>query len=97
MSNLSEIKEFLSFIISKSFIPQHYFSIKETFLHECVKDFQADYERWFPSDNGINVDKLLFTPQLTSVLCYRIAHRLFIAPPPLFFNVLNINAMRSRY
>lgn len=42
-------------------------------LDNAIATFYHDYLRWFPEDKKINIEKLLLTPQLIAVLCYRIS------------------------
>ena len=45
---------------------------------EALDIFSHDYLRWYPNDNGIDVDKLILTPQLHAILTYRIARLFFL-------------------
>lgn len=77
MDNLHTIKELLSRIIYKSYLPKSYFSIDDAILNKSTKIFEKDYLRWYDNTN-IDINKLFLTPQLISVLCYRISRELFL-------------------
>lgn len=77
MDNLHTIKELLSRIICKSYLPKSYFSIDDAILNKSTKIFEKDYLRWYGNTN-IDINKLFLTPQLISVLCYRISRELFL-------------------
>lgn len=84
MDNLHTIKELLSRIICKSYLPKSYFSIDDAILNKSTKIFEKDYLRWYDNTN-IDINKLFLTPQLISVLCYRISRELFLKSQ-LFYN-----------
>lgn len=45
---------------------------------EAVDIFSHDYQRWYPNDTDIDIDKLILTPQLHAILTYRIARLFFL-------------------
>lgn len=73
MEEIESIKELLKCFVDKSYIPCNYFDLDETLLECSVKTFKDDYLRWFPNDEFIDSAKLLITPQLSTLLCYRIS------------------------
>lgn len=65
-------------------MPKSYFSIDDAILNKSTKIFEKDYLRWYDNTN-IDINKLFLTPQLISVLCYRISRELFLKSQ-LFYN-----------
>lgn len=78
MVTLELIKGFLETIEKKVYLPSQYFDISNEHLEKAIAIFKTDWERWFP-ESIINIEKLYYTPQLISVLCYRIARELYLS------------------
>ncbi len=70
------VKKLIKFFSEKSFVPVDYFHVDDVVIEKSICDFQGDYARWFPSDSLIDINKLILIPQLSSLLCYRIARQI---------------------
>lgn len=81
------VKKLIKFFSEKSFVPVDYFHVDDVVIEKSISDFQGDYARWFPSDNLIDINKLILIPQLSSLLCYRIARQI---------KVLNNSTLQTR-
>lgn len=73
MDEFDNIKTLIEVFSHKSYLPIEYFKISNDILKQAIEDFRGDYLRWYPNDNSIIKNKLLLTPQLFSLLCYRIS------------------------
>lgn len=81
-TNLQIIRTVLDCLIRKSYLPEKFFQVQDCVLRASVEDFHGDYNRWFPNSESFDEDRLLTTPQLIVMLCYRIAHKINQLPPP---------------
>jgi hypothetical protein len=72
--NPSELKELISSFTKGSWLSTLDFSCPQELLEKVVVEFQEDYNRWYPGI--LDIEKLCVTPQLISVLAYRMSHRI---------------------
>ena len=70
--NIVSLRTFIQSIHSKSYLSDFVLDTNEYILENALKVFHTDYERWYPKQE-MSVEKLYYTPQLVSVLMYRIA------------------------
>ena len=54
------------------------FACSDGVYAQAIENFAADYARWYPADDEIDLAKLEHTPQLIAVLMYRIARLLYL-------------------
>ncbi len=61
--------------LKTSWLGTHELIYEEQLYIEALNDFRADYARWYPLDDEIDLLHLEMVPQLHPVLTYRLAHR----------------------
>lgn len=59
---------------SKTYLESEELVFNSKIYTGAIKTFFTDYRRWFPDDKTIELSNLLMTPQLHSLLTYRLAH-----------------------
>lgn len=64
--------------LSLSYLRKESLRYDERIYREALAEFWYDYIRWYPSDVQIEERKLILTPQLHSVLTYRLARLYFL-------------------
>lgn len=64
--------------LNKLWISDLHISYNHQIFKKAINIFYFDYLRWFPNDKSIIIDKLLLTPQLIAILCYRISRLYYI-------------------
>lgn len=74
MDGREKIEKYLLQMICTSKLPAELFDKDSSTIHRATEDFVADYLRWYPNDTRFDYYKLLVTPQLGAILCYRISH-----------------------
>lgn len=83
MFELTELQECLNHLTKKSYLPTEYFKVDPEIIQTASHIFKTDYCRWFPSEKSYRLEKLITTPQLIAMLCYRISHIINTLPPPI--------------
>lgn len=76
---VSDFKSLLTSWVSNSWLSHHDFSCDEILIERAILRFKTDYVRWYASDEEICIEKLNNTPQLISVLLYRIAREIYLS------------------
>lgn len=74
--NAKSLFNLLESWLAHSYLYQESLFYNEDIYTTALSNFQSDYACWYPYDQAIDVHKLIITPQLHSILTYRIA-RLF--------------------
>lgn len=74
MDGRENIEKYLLQMICTSKLPAELFDKDSSTIRRATEDFVADYLRWYPDDTRFDYYKLLVTPQLGAILCYRISH-----------------------
>ena len=75
---VNEFKSLLNDWKSHSWLHNHDFQCDYTIIEQSIKNFESDYKRWYPNDSDINLFNVKNTPQLISMLLYRISRALYV-------------------
>lgn len=73
---IQEVSTYINQWKNSTYLSNYDFTCKEALLENALNTFQTDYNRWF--EGNIDMNKVCLTPQLQAVLCYRIAHNVYI-------------------
>lgn len=76
--NVESFKTLLCEWVNHSWLSSLNFDCEDKYINEAIVTFESDYRRWFPNDSNIDVYKLKTTPQLISMLLYRVSRVLHI-------------------
>lgn len=79
-ANVAIIRNFFDVVIARSYVPREYFKGSDEIIESAAEDFMPDYLRWFPDAGSFDFDRLMMTPQLVAMLCYRAARKIFTTP-----------------
>ena len=77
--DVEDFKTLLSEWVGHSWLHGLDFDCEDRFINEAIVNFETDYLRWFPNDSAIDTYKLKTTPQLISMLLYRVSRVLYIS------------------
>ena len=60
---------------SNCYLSNYSFDCPAHLIDDALAKFQSDYNRWY--EGVIDIKRLSLTPQLQTVLCYRIANNIY--------------------
>ena len=60
---------------SNCYLSNYSFDCPAHLIDDALSKFQSDYNRWY--EGVIDIKRLSLTPQLQTVLCYRIANNVY--------------------
>ena len=73
---------------SNCYLSNYSFDCPAHLIDDALAKFQSDYNRWY--EGVIDIKRLSLTPQLQTVLCYRIANNVYKNGGGGSGNILNV-------
>lgn len=75
---VSDFRTLLKIWVSGSWLSDHNFICDDILIEKAIQIFKKDYQRWYVNDEDIDAHKLSETPQLISMLLYRISREIYL-------------------